>query len=230
MPIAESKTEGPAERITFLEIQIDTVKEELCLPEEKLYRLQREIGQWTKRRSCKKRDLLSLIGQLQHTCCVVRPGRTFLRRMINLSTKARRLHHNVRLNKSFKSDLSWWSVFLPTWNGVSMMSGVTKSRATAVVTSDVSGNWGCGAYTSTGEWFMLQWPLSWLRIHITVKELLPLVVWVAMWGKRWLGGSVVCCCDNAAVVAILKSGWCKDELAMHLLRSLSSSWLCSRCQ
>ena len=103
MPIAESKTEGPAEHITFLEIQIDTVKEELCLPEEKLYRLQREIGQWTKRRSCKKRDLLSLIGQLQHTCCVVRPGRTFLRRMINLSTKARRLHHNVRLNKSFKS-------------------------------------------------------------------------------------------------------------------------------
>ena len=166
VPIAEGKTEGPAERITFLGIQIDMLKEELCLPEEKLHRLQREIGQWTKRRSCKNRDFLSLIGQLQHACCVVRPGRTFLRRMINLSTKARRLHHNVRLNKSFKSDLSWWSVFLPTWNGVSMMSGVSKSRATAVVTSDASGNWGCGAYTSTGEWFMLQWPLSWMRIHI----------------------------------------------------------------
>ena len=140
VPIAEGKTEGPAERITFLGIQIDTLKEELCLPEEKLHHLQREIGQWTKRRSCKKRDLLSLIGQLQHACCVVRPGRTFLRRMINLSTKAKRLHHNVRLNKSFKSDLSWWSVFLPTWNGVSMMSGGSKSRATAVVTSDASGN------------------------------------------------------------------------------------------
>ena len=78
------------------------------------------------------------------------------------------------------------------------MSGGSKSRATAVVTLDASGNWGC-AYTSTGEWFMLQWPL---------------------WGRRWLGGSVVCRCNNAAVVAILKSGWCKDELAMHLLRSL----------
>ena len=46
-----------------------------------------------------------------------------------------------------------------------MVSGVGKLRATAVVTSDASGNWGCRAYTSTGEWFMLQWPLSWMRIY-----------------------------------------------------------------
>ena len=61
VPIAEGKTEGPAERITFLGIQIDTLKGELCLPEEKLHRLQREIGQWTRKSSYKNRDLLSLI-------------------------------------------------------------------------------------------------------------------------------------------------------------------------
>ena len=78
VPIAESKTEGPTERITFLGIELDTEKGELRLPEEKLLRLQREIRQWTSRRSCTKRELLSLIGQLQHACCVVQPGRTYI--------------------------------------------------------------------------------------------------------------------------------------------------------
>ena len=42
VPIAESKTEGPAETITFLGIELDTLKGELRLPEEKRRRLQRD--------------------------------------------------------------------------------------------------------------------------------------------------------------------------------------------
>ena len=146
VPIAESKTEGPAETIIFLEIELDTLKGELQFPEEKRRRLQREIRQWTDRRSCTKRELLSLIGQLQHACCVVHPGRTFLRIMIfkNFSTKEKRLHHNIRLNIGM----------------IGMMAGIVRSAVTAILTSDASGSWGCGVYTSTGEWFMLQWPYS----------------------------------------------------------------------
>ena len=59
-----------------------------------------------------------------------------------------------------------------------------------------------------------------MGVYITVKELLSLVVGVALWGRRWSSSSVICRCDNAAVVAILRSGWCKDELAMQLLRTL----------
>ena len=36
-----------------------------------------------------------------------------LRRMINLSTVAKKLHHYIRLSKSFRADLSWWSVPVP---------------------------------------------------------------------------------------------------------------------
>ena len=36
--------------------------------------------------SCTKRELLSLIGLLQHAAKVVVPGRTFVRRLINLSS------------------------------------------------------------------------------------------------------------------------------------------------
>ena len=73
VPVAKSKTEGPATNITFLGIELDTVAMMVRLPREKLHCLQREIRKWKGRCSCSKKELLSLIGQLQHACCVVKP-------------------------------------------------------------------------------------------------------------------------------------------------------------
>ncbi len=62
-------------------------------------------------------------------------------------------------------------------------------------------------------------PESRSSIHITVKELLPIVIGIGLWGRKWHGQTVRCLCDNAAVIAIIKSGRCKDERVMHLMRS-----------
>ena len=64
---------------------------------------------------------MSLIGKLSHACKVVLPGRLFLRRMIDLSTKVKRLNHWVSLDDSFRSDVAWWAAFLDVWNGCSFM-------------------------------------------------------------------------------------------------------------
>ena len=62
----------------------------------------------------KHRQLESLIGTLNHACKVVRCGRSFLRRMLDL------LHGVpappmrpclIRLNRAFRSDLMWWHTF-----------------------------------------------------------------------------------------------------------------------
>ena len=84
-PIAPHKLEGPASRLAFLGILIDSENDTLSLPADKCARLRVTIAEWRGRKFCKKRELLSLIGQLQHACRVVRAGRTFLRRMIDLS-------------------------------------------------------------------------------------------------------------------------------------------------
>ena len=147
VPVSKLKIEGPATVLSFLGILLDTVALELRLPDDKLRRLKTLIQQWKLKKSCTKRELLSLrIGQLQHACRVVRPGRTFLRHMINLSTWAKELHHHLRLNASFRSDLQWWSIFLADWNGVSMMTRDPQIQPEAIVTSDASGTWGCGAF------------------------------------------------------------------------------------
>ena len=102
----------------------------------------------------------------------------FLRRMISLVTSVRELHFKA----SFRSDLGLWASFLPAWNEVGMMSGVVPMCPAGTITSDASGSWGCGAFTSAGERFQLKRPKSWDGIHITAKERLPIVIGAALWG------------------------------------------------
>ena len=64
VPLAPEKQEGPSTCITFLGIIIDTVHQELRLPQVKLDRLLGMIGEWGKRKSCKRTELESLTGSL----------------------------------------------------------------------------------------------------------------------------------------------------------------------
>ncbi len=106
MPVAVHKTEGPSTALVFLGILIDTVKMEIRLPADKLARLQLLINQWSAKTVCTKRDLLLLLGYLQHACKVVPSGRSCLRRMINTSTYAKQLYGS--LDRTFGGGLCFW--------------------------------------------------------------------------------------------------------------------------
>ena len=118
IPIAHEKTIGPSSRLTYLGIEINTLDQSISLPEDKLSSLLTSLNQWKNKRKCTKRELLSLIGSLSFAAKVVKSGRTFLRRLIALSTSVTRLHHHISLNKEARADITWWVEFLPTWNGV----------------------------------------------------------------------------------------------------------------
>ena len=118
VPIAPEKLESPPSCLTFLEIEIDSISMEMQLPESKLRERRMLLYVWVHKRSCQKRDLCSLIGKLQHTAKVVQPGETFLRQMFEQLAVAKKMHHHVRLNQSFWSDLTWWNTFLAFWKGV----------------------------------------------------------------------------------------------------------------
>ena len=149
--MASHKTERPCTRLVFLGIEVDTVAGELRLPVEKLHRLKTMLREWNDRKACTRRELESLVGSLNHACKVVRPGRSFLRRMLDLLHRAnlgmaQRPHHHIRLNREFRSDLRWWKTFAGDWNGVSVWKD--GEQPTVEFASDASGHWGCGAETN----------------------------------------------------------------------------------
>ncbi len=120
-PLKWEKVEGPACTIEFLGIVLDTQRLEVRLPEQKAQQLQVLVEQWSRKRACRKKEMLSLIGKLAHACKVVRVGRLLLRRMIDQSMKAKKLDHWIHLTAEFRADLAWWQAFLPVWNRRCMM-------------------------------------------------------------------------------------------------------------
>ena len=63
------------------------------------------------------------------------------------------------------------------------------------------------------------WP-AFSKVSITAKELLPIIVALAIiWGQQWVGSSVLFHCDNECVAAV-KGGYCKDPTLAHMLRCL----------
>ena len=77
IPLALEKEEGPATMLDFLGITLDTVQMEAWLPDDKLSRIRNDIRAWLGRKTVTKREILSLVGMLQHAGKVVRGGRTF---------------------------------------------------------------------------------------------------------------------------------------------------------
>ena len=139
--------------------------------------------------------------------------------MIQTSTIGKKPYHHIRLGREFQSDLAWSCTFLEVWNGVSLLRAAKREVPDITITSDASGNWGCGTFWQN-KWFQCSWHTSWKTVDILAKELLPIVIAAAIWGKAWEGCTVLCRCDNAAVVALINAGYCKHETAMHLLRCL----------
>ena len=195
-PVAPEKTEGPTTSLTFLGIEIDTVEQQLRLPKDKQERMLAAVAQWMNQAACptprgsgKKRELLSLIGLLSHAAWVVRPGRAFLHSLFAAAGTVSNLDHWVHLNRTAPADLSWWYVFLRVWNGRSIMP---PANPPFVIRSDASGSWGCGA-VYRDLWFQLQWPTSWQAVSIALKELVPIIVAVILWGPHWAGSAFAVC-------------------------------------
>ena len=219
IPVAMEKLEGPATVLTFLGIEIDTKEMILRLPMTKLIELQGLVSTRLGKKSCLKRELQSLAGKLQHACKVVRPGRTFLRRVFELLKITAKKHHHIRLNAMFRSDMLWWSMFLSSWNGISIILEGADSGIRLF--TDASGGMGCGAWWGT-QWLQYKWPEtgSFRDLPITQKEVLPVVLACSVWGSQWSGQTVQAYCDNEAAVVVLNTGYSRDPQIMHLLRCL----------
>lgn len=78
---------------------------------------------------------------------------------------------------------------------------------------------GCGALFGT-QWFQYQCPEGMDKANITRRELIPIILAVAIWGHEWSRKTVVAQCDNLAVVDALNRGYGREPDIMHLMRCL----------
>lgn len=222
VPIKCEKTEGPSTTLIFLGIELDTMNMEARLPRDKIEKIQNALHSAKRRKKITLRELQSLIGLLNFACCVVVPGRAFLRRLITLTIGVSKPHFHIRLNAQARLDLSAWCEFIENFNGKYMfIDDHWQNSQKLHLYTDAAGNFGYGAVFGT-KWFYGTWENMGLRqvYNITFKELFPIVIAVETWGDALANKSILFHSDNIAVVEIINKTSSKDTSVMCLLRRL----------
>lgn len=222
VPIKGEKTEGPSTTLIFLGIELDTVNMEARLPEEKIVKIQNALHSAKRRKKMTLRKLQSLIGLLNFACCVVVPGRAFLRRLIALTRGVSKPHFRIRMNSQARLDLNAWCEFIDNFNGKSMFINDDWQNSHKLnLYTDAAGKFGYGAVFGT-KWFYGTWEDLSLQqdYNITFKELFPIVIAVETWGQALANQSILFHSDNIAVVEIINKISSKDTSVMCLVRRL----------
>ena len=111
------KTCDPATTLSFAGIELDSICSEARSPLDKIHRSTQLISEFLGRKKVSLKEVQSLTGLLNFACSVIKPGRAFLRRLIDLTVGIRSPHHLIRLTKEVKEDLKVWLSFLAEFNG-----------------------------------------------------------------------------------------------------------------
>ncbi len=211
----------PTQCIEFLGIQINTVSRTLSITDSRLHEIQQLLETWTGKKRCTKRELLSLIGKLSFVSRVVRAGRTFLRRLITLSTKVKYLHYKLTLNKQAQADILWWKTCIASHNGVAMFPEYWVTNEYETVYTDAS-NVGLGiVYNMKWTLVPLVGDKRWLcNLPIHFREMLAVCVAVATHARSLANKRVLLMVDNQAIVYAINNGTIRCEKTMELVRSL----------
>ena len=216
------KVTQPATVVEFLGLIIDSDKFEIRISDHRLNEILDELHSFMKKTTCTKRQILSLIGKLIFVSRVVKSGRSFVRRLIDLSKRTRFLHHRIRLNRPCRDDIMWWIRFLPQWNGISLIPDQdwTSSADIELFTdaSDIAAScyfnkqW-C-VVTSEGQYGFLK------QRSINLRELFAIMVALATWAPQLQRRKVLFHCDNMAVVQIIRYGVTRNTEMMNLIRTI----------
>lgn len=232
MATGPGKVEGPAQCLTFLGIELDTLKLEARLPQQRLDELHALMVEWQSYTRASVKQLQSLTGLLNFASACVAPGRVYTRRLINHTSHiiaadlGRGPHTQVKLSAAALADVRWWAEMLREWNGVSLLYEEEWEEAPLIQLYTDACNTGYGGYYA-GRWFAGQWSSAELaaasrdkRISMPFLEMRALLMAAATWGHLWRGKKITFRCDCQPVVQAFEQMRSRTTTQMHQIRSL----------
>ena len=220
IPIKADKTVNPTTCITFMGLELDSLKMEARLPQEKLIKARQLLNKYSNKRKIKLRELQSLIGYLNFCCSVVPPGRCFLRRLIDKTKNVSNPAHRITLNSESRRDLHAWKLFVEHFNGKNLISVKRwRTMQSMHLYTDAAGALGFGAMFGK-NWFNGSWPAQIAHLPITFKELFPIMLAIEIWGPHLRNQCLLAHSDNLAVVHIINKQSSKETSIMQLVRRL----------
>ena len=112
-PVALEKTYWISTILTFLGMLLDTDRQLICIPMDKLTKAINWVDFFLNKKNKKAtvHEFQKLCGILNFLCRSIVPGRAFLRRLYQVNNKLKQ-HHHVKITEENRLDLKVWREFL----------------------------------------------------------------------------------------------------------------------
>jgi len=201
-----SKDWAPSTHMPFLGLVCDTLKVFIEVPQDKLDSINLLVHVWLNTSGATKTALQSLIGKLAFVSACISPGRIFMQRMLNelhmLTHKQQRFHPS----REMRADLEWWSLFLASYNGVSLIRSEPQITNQLPFCTDASLH-GIGRFYD-GRFFHATHPqfITKQSLHINALEILAVTVSVKLWASVLPRRRILILTDNKSTELALNSG------------------------
>ena len=236
--VSWKKCSSPAQKVKYLGILFDSVNMELSLPAEKLDRLHTEMLFFKDKTRATKRQLQRLCGLLAHCSKVVRGGRTFSRRVIDLLKGLPDGNPRVYLSQDFRKDLQWWSDFAKVFNGkANIIRHIDEDQRYVFTDSCLKGygfaldsDWQAGYFSSNDSPAGLDEldpeHLHWVNVdvpsqdNINYLELVPVFQALERFSVPWSDKHVIVFTDNTQVVSMVNRGISENSNCMDMIRHM----------
>ena len=222
------KLEPPTQKITFLGIEIDSNRQNLRVPSNKLQEIKEEVKYWLNKKSYTKRQLQRIIGQFNWIANLIRAARPLLRKLIDTCKKLDRPSHSIRITKDMLDELNKWSKFLQSdsFNGVAYYLRY-KSQPDITLSKDACSEGGAAWHSNakasaafSNDWFYTNWKADYPGIvdyDINLKELYTIVLAVRIWSSYWYDKRIVVYTDNNCALYWLNKLSARNEVALEWL-------------
>ena len=210
---AISKRVEPTQNLNCIGTMVDAKKGILYVLPERREALLGELQEWLFKDKCSIKDVQRLVGKLQFICAVVRPGRLFMSRMLDMLREVEK-GGMLKITQQCRLDILWWLKYLPEFD-LWMMH---IKQLNKILASDACLE-GMGA-TCGDQFIKSEFPVEWKKKNIAYLELLAVVVVCKVCIKEVRGKSILIKCDNEAVSKVLNSGRARDPLLLMLMREM----------
>ena len=214
---SKEKIVPPITRLEFLGITFDSVKMTMEISEQKLVEIKQELDTWLLRTSAKRREVESLIGNLQFVAKCVRPHRIFLSRLIRwISGMERKLNYSIPLEA--RKDIAWWARCIQEFNGVSLVWLHKEPDTDAIIQTDACPRGYVGICGN--QYFRGRFPPKLQGTNIAVLEMWVVMVALKIWASKLQGKYFWIHIDNETVASVLNTGASKNPQLQDSLREI----------
>ena len=224
--------------LQFLGMLIDTVKQLVCIPVQKINRAKELIFEIISKKKVKVHELQRLCGFLNFLCRAIVPGHAFTQHLYAYTggrgAEGAQLkpHHHVKVNGEMKADLTMWLVFLNK-SLIYCRPFMDYSYCDAVdldFFTDASRNFSLGFGGVYGtKWMYAQWDEFTKQQEPSIEylELFAVTAGVLLWCKNFQNRCVHIFCDNMSVVFMLNNMSSSCRNCMVLIRLITLECMCN---